>query len=257
MTAKNDTAPQKNRSALGEKSFRTRQRKRRLVHAGAQTNAARVLGPLEPGIEIYTMVVGQFHAINVVEAIIDQIAEPVNLDISSWTIAHFEIERVAHYIANGAAARVRFITDRSFKTRHPSILATLAETVGRENIRVLRCHAKFATIQNEQWHIVIRTSANFNSNPRIENYEISDDPQLYIYVTEIVDEIFSIEKPIGRREMNSLKTIGERPPPAPIAPETGNEGPPIPPPTESESEFEIEIDFEPLVIEAEPFKIDF
>lgn len=198
------------RSKRGAASFRTRLRKRRLVHAGAQTNAARVIGPLEPGMEFYIVHVGQFHAINVIEAVIDQIGEPVNVDVSSWTIAHFEVSRLARYLKAGKAARIRFVTDRSFKNRHPDILADLDATIGRANIRMLRCHAKFVTIQNDVWHIVIRTSANLNSNPRIENYEISDDPALAAYMTEIVDEIFSIERPIGRREMNALKTIGNR-----------------------------------------------
>lgn len=193
---------------INNKSHKARYRKRKLLSAQNNENARNVLGALQPGIEIYLMTVGQFHAINVMEWCLEEINQPVNVNISTWTIARFEIDILSSYITRGIISQLRFITDRSFQTRHPDILADLLEVISIDNIRMLRCHAKFATIYNDDWHLAIRTSANLNSNPRIENYEISDDVGLCNYMNDVVDDIFSISSKIGKREMKNLKSIG-------------------------------------------------
>jgi hypothetical protein len=210
---KNDIAPKKKRSVLGQQSYETRKRKRAFAHVGAQQNAARIIR-LAPGLELYFAIAGQFSFINVLEALIDQIREPVKLDISSWTVAEFELGRLRSYLDSDQVEALRFITDRSFITRHPEEYATLTELIGVENVRVLRCHLKFAVITGGPWRLAVRTSANLNQNRRIENYEISDDPNLAAYMTEIVDEIFThpAGETIGRKGLRQMRTVGENAP---------------------------------------------
>jgi hypothetical protein len=46
-------------------------------------------------------------------------------------------------------------------------------------------------IQNKNWNLVLRTSMNLNENPRLENLEISDDPELAMFMRKIADDLFT------------------------------------------------------------------
>ncbi len=176
---------------IGTKSLKTRLRKRKIVHGEGNKNVRQVIGPLVSGMEIYGINNGQFSFINIIEDLVNQIVAPVNIDISSWTMARFEITRMSHYLETGQAQRIRFLTDRSFPTRHQKEFEFLRSILGQDNIRVLRCHCKFALIYNERWNLAIRTSMNLNQNKRLENFEISDDKRLTGYMRDIVDELFA------------------------------------------------------------------
>jgi hypothetical protein len=198
------------RSALGEKSYQTRKRKRHIAHAGSQKNAERIIR-LEPGIEFCILVSGQFSFLNVLEALLNQIDGPARVDLSSWTVAKFEYTRLAQHLATGKISRLRFLTDSSLASRQPKEYENLMATLGAKNVRVMSCHAKISLIHNEQWNLAVRTSANMNQNRRIEYYEISDDPALLAYMLAFFDEVFTHPpaKIIGRRKMRDLKTVGE------------------------------------------------
>ena len=54
-------------------------------------------------------------------------------------------------------------------------------------------HCKYTLISNNEWKIVIRTSMNLNENKRLENFEVSDDENLYNYLIEISKDIMGVE----------------------------------------------------------------
>jgi len=43
----------------------------------------------------------------------------------------------------------------------------------------------------EAFDLVCRTSMNLNFNPRLEDVELKDDPELYAFLAKILDEIFA------------------------------------------------------------------
>jgi hypothetical protein len=71
----------------------------------------------------------------------------------------------------------------------PELCELITENFG-DCIRTAKIHAKFCTIKNENWNIVLRTSMNLNSNPRIENFEISDDLRFFEFFNEFVQQCF-------------------------------------------------------------------
>ena len=94
----------------------------------------------------------------------------------------------------------------------------MREFFGDDCIRTCRSHAKFATITNARWNLAVRTSMNLNHNPRLENMEISDDPDLCRFFTTIADEIFA-EQAAGvmNGELPLLAAIESVPQPSMIA----------------------------------------
>ncbi|QQK75143.1 hypothetical protein HUG15_05675 [Salicibibacter cibarius] len=80
--------------------------------------------------------------------------------------------------------------DRSFPTRQPAYCQQLIDTFGADSLRLTRTHAKFILLDNDDWHLVIRTSMNLNENARVENFEISDDPDMHAFMMQLVDEVW-------------------------------------------------------------------
>jgi hypothetical protein len=191
---------------------RTRDRELRECFCGT---ARQAIGDLSPGCEIFGFTKGQFSLIDIITACLSQTG-PAHVDISTWTAANADIRHAQQFVESGKILSTRWVVDRSFPSRQPEYFADLVRRFGADSIRITKTHAKFCTISNENWSIVIRTSMNLNRNPRFENFEISDDPDFQAYFKMIVDEIFSSpdvgELPTNRevdQTFESFEVLGE------------------------------------------------
>lgn len=163
-------------------------RKRRIAFNETE-QAAQAIGTLEHGCEIFGLTKGQFSISDVIQHCLTQTG-PATVDIATWTAALGDIKRAENLLRDGRITRIRFMVDPSFKSRKPEFCKALVETFGDGCIRTVNSHAKFAIIRNSAWNLAIRTSMNLNPNPRLENFEISDDPALADFFTSIVDQVF-------------------------------------------------------------------
>lgn len=180
-------------NTLKENMALTTRSRNRLVKEGLRDqNAKEMIGELFPGIEQFGFTKGQFSFINLIEAVLEQTG-PADVVISTWTAAAADIHTAFGMLESDRIKSLRFIIDYSFKTRQPDFCHALRSIFGDDSIRVTNTHAKFTTIKNEKWNIVIRTSMNLNLNPRFENYEISDCAVLMEFMTKVVDEIWTKE----------------------------------------------------------------
>jgi hypothetical protein len=53
---------------------------------------------------------------------------------------------------------------------------------------VTRTHAKFSVIENDDWKLALRCSANLNANPRAEHYKVGHDPELAAFLLAAMDD---------------------------------------------------------------------
>ncbi len=158
----------------------------------AVANATRAIGAVEPGCEIFGFTKGQFSLTDIILHVLTATG-PADVVVSTWTAAHADIQTHHRLLTAGGVRSMRFVIDRGFPSRQPEYCDLLVSKFGPDCIRLTRIHAKFVLIRNEQWSVAIRTSMNLNTNPRFENFEISDDPVLADFLTEIVEEIFARE----------------------------------------------------------------
>lgn len=192
------------RSVCTRSNVEKRRVKRVILHTQGNRNVRRGIGEIYPQMEVYGIVAGQYHFINILAHILEQIDEPVDIDISSWTIAKFEAMRLAEYAETARSLRV--IVDSSMVNLVPDSFGFLRELLKSDSIRLLRNHSKFAVITSETWNIAIRTSMNLNQNKRLENFEISDCEVLATYMRSIVDEIFTT--PFDLKSKVKIETLG-------------------------------------------------
>lgn len=163
--------------------------RRRRTRAAKTGNARQAIGTIEPGCELYVLTFGQFSLCDALVALLEQTG-PASVALSTWTAANADLRRTLKLLEHASITDLRMVVDRSFLTRKPRDCQALRELFGDECIRTMNTHAKFMTIQNDTWSLAVRTSMNLNGNPRLENIEISDDPELCAFMTTVVDDVF-------------------------------------------------------------------
>jgi len=176
-----------------------KKRSKREIRMEKTASASIAIGELEKGHDVFILTFGQFSLIDALIAILHQTG-PADVIISTWTAAHAHLEKTAELMMDANIRSLRMIVDRSFKTRQPEYFAHMIERFGAESIRETVTHAKFMTIRNDKWNIVVRTSMNLNENPRLENIEISDDEKFADFFESVTDEIFAEIAPLEKQK---------------------------------------------------------
>lgn len=167
-----------------------RAKQKRDIRMAKASNAVDSLGTLTAGAEIFILSFGQFSLLDIISAILHQTG-PADVALSTWTAAEFDLDRCKSILDRGGFTSFRVITDRTFFSfKSADRGEKLVHLFGTDNIRTAAIHAKFAVIGNAHWKVALRTSANMNQNPRMENFEVSDDPTLYGFLLQAVDDIF-------------------------------------------------------------------
>jgi len=160
----------------------------RLTVADGQRNAAQVIGKLWPGVALTGLTKGQFSILDVILACLDSTG-PADLVVSTWTTSPGDAERLARLAADGRLRSVSLLVDRSFATCRPDYHAFVLGVFGAGSVKVTKTHAKFALLWNDAWNVCIRSSMNLNHNPRFEQFDLDDSPDLLAFFREHVDAI--------------------------------------------------------------------
>jgi hypothetical protein len=166
----------------------------RVIRTAKEGSAREAIGELSPGCEVLVLTYGQFSLIDGIVALLKQ-AGPADVILSTWTAGDTDLTTAASLLESSAITSLRMIVDRSFLTRQPGYCAKMRQLFGDECIRTMRSHAKFAVIRNERWTLAVRTSMNLNTNPRLEQMEISDDPGLADFLTTVADDLWVEQEP--------------------------------------------------------------
>ena len=196
------------------KAFHGRPRTGRTKKFYSFAGARECIGELSRNCEIFGLTKGQFSLFNIIQVVLEKTG-PADVLISTWTAAGADTKQAKEFLQNGLIRKIRWIVDRSFMSRQPEYCRILLNEFG-DCIRTIRTHAKFIVITNERWHFVIRTSMNLNSNPRIEDFEISEDREFADYFLRFADEIFTTHDPVdnfdGRSDLNKITAFDREKP---------------------------------------------
>jgi len=177
------------------------------IRVSKRGTAAQAIGIIKKNTDTFILTYGQFSLIDGLMAILDQTG-PAHIAISTWTAAHGDLTQSAELLETAEILSFRMIVDRSFQSRQPKYHAHMIALFGHKSIRAINTHAKFMTIRNNKWDIVVRTSMNLNTNPRIENMEVSDNKEFADFFDTIVDDIFKEVKPEElRAEAPTLENV--------------------------------------------------
>ena len=96
-------------------------------------------------------------------------------------------------IESGQIGSMKLIVGLYLKRREQAVFSTLATGLAKHGQKLLatECHAKIFTIQHENNFITIEGSANWTSNPRIEQFTVSNDRGLHDFHSRWIDDAIS------------------------------------------------------------------
>ena len=160
-------------------------------HGTRGESAARCIGGISKGCDIFGLTKGDFSMIDILRHIAKQIG-PCHIDIGTWTAAAADIKQAENMLNDKNILGMRWLVDRSFPARQGKYYASLLQKFGNDSVRLARFHAKFILLENEEFSVAVRTSMNLNENKRIEFYEISEGSPISDYLREIVDYHFAL-----------------------------------------------------------------
>ena len=167
------------------------------------------LGVIGPGCRVVGVTKGLFSLLDLIEEVLQQVGA-CQVTVSTWTPGIAEMERVLQLIRGGMVTDFRLLVDRSFVGRHPQYAVRITDMFGAEAIRQTRTHMKVALVRNDTMRIAIRTSMNFNTNPRLEQYDLDDDAAIYDLFDGVITELAEMVPPGLYASRSAINTGFER-----------------------------------------------
>jgi len=137
----------------------------------------------EPGYTYHLISNGRFDFWTFVPVLVDLLGQVVEFWGSTWTANRSNIQELYDLGAAGKIRKATIQTGLYFKRRETAAWATLQEAIRLIpdwRLRALNTHAKINMLTDgEKNWIVVEGSANWTANPRIEQYTIANDRELY------------------------------------------------------------------------------
>jgi len=144
--------------------------------------------PPAPGESIHVIGTGLYDFWTFVPQFIDWIGHAARLTCSTWTLNRPNAVEFFEIWDAGKIETADFLTGLYFKRRESAVYAFLLEGIRARGgrYRAFRNHAKVLLLENPDrnaW-ITVEGSANLTSNPRLEQYVVTNDRALYDFHRE-------------------------------------------------------------------------
>jgi len=170
-----------------------KKRPRTILDSVRKLDVADAVGKLRKNCELVGLTKGQWSLADLISHLVSQTG-PADCLMATWTVGQEEIGYAHRMLSEGKLRSFRMLLDYSFASREPAYTAALRVAFGDGCFRVTSNHAKWIVLQNTRWNVVVRTSMNFNQNPRCEQFEVSDDAELAAYFRGFAEQLFASQK---------------------------------------------------------------
>ncbi len=175
--------------------FEAKAKRREMINLLRVSNAAKHLDHLpEPGGAIHAIMKGNYSYADLIPAVL-KIAEPVKLDYLAATTLGFSQKAALQLIDLLDADSVRtldLLCADFFEKADPEICQFTRKELTRRGSRFAsaRCHAKIILMSlDDGTRYVSESSANIRACRSIEQFAITNDPDLYDFHREWIDEL--------------------------------------------------------------------
>ncbi|GHU69976.1 hypothetical protein FACS1894184_14800 [Clostridia bacterium] len=161
-----------------------RQERLRLEHINRYENACQLLqnGMPAQGEAVHVISGGVFDYWDIIPWIINNYGAASELLASTWTMNRECVLSLLNLYDSGKIRSMGIVSGDYFKNRETAVFATLYEGMQQRNqpFACFNNHAKVLLIHIPDvcW-FVAEGSANFNANPRLEQFQLMNDKELY------------------------------------------------------------------------------
>lgn len=153
--------------------------------------------PLQMGLSYHILSAGDVDSLSFLIRIAAQ--TPIeSLLISTWCMAMPDVQWITDQLDAGRIGHIDFVIGEIFPAQYPDehlAIAALAQT-GRATLKIARNHAKIMAGDSPDGtlHFAIESSANVNTNPRIEQTAIHMSRKLHDYYRDFFAGIKTIDR---------------------------------------------------------------
>jgi len=112
--------------------------------------------------------------------------------LATWTISKRNINRLKESLESGQLKHLTMVFSSTLKPANPALYASLMGNLKPFNnvkLKEINSHAKTFSISNGNDFITVSGSANWSENPRIENFLILNDKNLFEHHKEWMSEL--------------------------------------------------------------------
>lgn len=123
---------------------------------------------------------------------LQQWKEITEMYLATWTISKQNIKRLKEAIESGKLKNLTMVFSSTLKGANPALYASLVGSLKQyENVKLkeINSHAKTFSISNGKDYITVSGSANWSENPRIENFLILNDKDLFEHHKDWMSEL--------------------------------------------------------------------
>ena len=118
--------------------------------------------------------------------------EITEMYLATWTISKQNIKRLKEAVESGKLKNLTMVFSSTLKGANPALYASLVGALKPyENVKLkeINSHAKTFSISNGKEYITVSGSANWSENPRIENFLILNDKNLFDHHKDWMSEL--------------------------------------------------------------------
>lgn len=118
--------------------------------------------------------------------------EITEMYMATWTISKQNIKRLKEAIESGKLKKLTMVFSSTLKGANPALYASLVGALKSfENVKLkeINSHAKTFSISNGTDFLTVSGSANWSENPRIENFLLLNDKDLFKHHKEWMSEL--------------------------------------------------------------------
>ena len=165
--------------------------------ANSETHLAEILPTLEMGCSYHIISRGDIDSMSYLVHALKKTGPIKTLTLSTWCMAMPDVNEIDVAIDAGMIGHAHFCVGEIFPGQYPDEYEMLRqiESTGKVKVTVARNHSKVilgAAPDAGTW-FVIESSANANTNPRIEQTAIHMDKDLHDFYAEFFDSLKDID----------------------------------------------------------------
>lgn len=145
-------------------------RKRAVESFGLASDA---IGPIEKNMSLFAVTRGQWSMIDAVLWVLDCVG-PAAVSLWTWTVAEYEVQVLERLRRDNRLTSGRLVIDHGARNKNAAIIANWKAAFGADSVRYVVNHAKIATVETDDFCVLLRGSMNLNFNPRFEQFDITE-----------------------------------------------------------------------------------
>ncbi len=171
-----------------------RQSRKQVRQAKSEAHLAAILpAVLDDGDSWHVLSRGDVDALSYVAHVLSGMGYADELLLSTWCMASADLKRIAAWLDAGTVDRLTLCAGEIFPSQYPDeyrLALEIAATYDNARLIVARNHSKVSLLARHDWDngagyfVAIESSANVNTNPRIEQTALHRDRVLHDFYRE-------------------------------------------------------------------------